>query len=552
MEGSYTVSDLSVVATGEDVHQRRDDEDDDDNDGVQRPSMTWIDSGLGVSVMVADNKELPLFNEDDADLDALREILERRRTAVRGLFCAGFGVDDDVRSFVEITAEFVEVLRLVDVRAASMENLAAAVQGCLQLKRLDLNRNMFGAEAAPAFATAVRAHSSRLTTLRLGKNALGVVGATVLAPVIAACSALETLDLHCNELGDVGTAVLAQALVGARDTLTSLDLHRNRIGVAGATALAAVLSACSKLVALDISNNRIKSAGATALGPAFAACSALKRLNLRRNKLGDAGAATLCSAVQACSKLTSLDIGKNDLRAASAASLASVLQACKRLEELDLRRNRLGDAGAKSLSAAVAACSRLKLLVLDLSHNQLGDEGARALLASIARACPSLRDLHLTNNELGDAFASELWLTIQASSKLEMLYLGGNSISDASAEALRRLMLNPNRLVYLWLQNNRLTQVGARVLLGAAPFCPTVKKLATSAVGSFPLNAELELALNAAPRNLGYVEALALFGGALGVDDAADRERRNPARRFVDSCGDFGVLTRVVRMLVGD
>jgi len=133
---------------------------------------------------------------------------------------------------------------------------------------------------------------TRITTLNLGYNDVGVAGAQALA----ANQTITTLSLRQNNVGDAG----AQALAG-NHTITTLDLGSNYVGVAGAQALAGNHT----ITTLHLWNNHVGDAGAQAL----AGNRTITTLDLFHNNVGDAGAQALAGN----QTITTLDVLHNHI-----------------------------------------------------------------------------------------------------------------------------------------------------------------------------------------------------------------------------------------------
>ena len=149
-----------------------------------------------------------------------------------------------------------------------------------------------------------------LAIVRLGGNALGTAGASLLAERLPFARGLSELSLPNNDFTSAGVEVLAAAVAGS-ESLSVLDLAANAVGDRGALALAEALIATPGprmptpeevvasggedvqhlllrgLSSLNLSANGIGPKGGAAIGRCLSRRPALHTLRLQRNMLGD-------------------------------------------------------------------------------------------------------------------------------------------------------------------------------------------------------------------------------------------------------------------------
>ena len=152
--------------------------------------------------------------------------------------------------------------------------------------------------------------------------------------------------------------------------------------------------------------------------------------------------------------------------------LAIALKAMRpeNLKQLYLTNNDIGDAGCAAVADACAAVPNLE--VLYLARNHIGDSGVAALAERAAES--TIWQLVLTENEaIGDAGATALAHVVsrepnRAFAGLRWLFLDSTSIGDKGIEALANAMVTGfQSLERLALHNCKLTNKGLSHLSSA-------------------------------------------------------------------------------------
>uniref|UniRef100_A0A8C8AV87 NACHT, LRR and PYD domains-containing protein 3 n=1 Tax=Otus sunia TaxID=257818 RepID=A0A8C8AV87_9STRI len=147
----------------------------------------------------------------------------------------------------------------------------------------------------------------------------------------------------------------------------------------------------------------------------------------------------------------------------SCGALAAVLPVCPSLRELHLGVNELGDGGVRRLSEGLRdpAC---RLQTLRLWQCRL-TEGSCGALAAVLPVCPSLRELHLGDNELGDGGVRRLSEGLRdPACRLQTLSLWKCQLTGACCEDLCAVLSTSRSLEHLDLSENSLGDGGVRLL----------------------------------------------------------------------------------------
>ncbi|XP_072891265.1 NLR family member X1-like isoform X2 [Hemitrygon akajei] len=141
---------------------------------------------------------------------------------------------------------------------------------------------------------------------------------------------------------------LAQETLGSVETLSFSGMTLTPIDCA---VLSHVIGFCDTIKHLDLENCHIQCEGIQRLGPGLHKC---QKLRLCYNKLGDSGVKLVSESLRnpqcKIQKLWLWEVGLTD---SGAEDLASALSTNPSVTELDLSHNELGDSGVKLVSAAL-------------------------------------------------------------------------------------------------------------------------------------------------------------------------------------------------------
>ncbi|XP_016049544.1 ribonuclease inhibitor isoform X2 [Erinaceus europaeus] len=315
---------------------------------------------------------------------------------------------------------------------------------------------------------ALRANAS-LTELSLRANELGDPGVhLVLQALQTPTCRIRKLSLQNCALTEAGCGVLPGALC-AVPTLRELHLNDNPLGDAGLRLLCEGLRAPQcHLERLQLEYCGLTAAGCGALAAVLRDKPDVKELVLSNNELGDAGMRELVRSLAAGpSALETLKLDSCGLGPEACSELSGLLSAKPSLRELDLGSNALGDAGVAALCPGLLSPGS-RLRTLWLWECGLGAEGCREL-CRVLGAKETLRELSLAGNEeLGDAGCGLLCETLLGGGcQLETLWVKSCGLTAASCPAWASVLTRTQKLQELQLSGNRLGDTGVRELCEA-------------------------------------------------------------------------------------
>ncbi|NXM39955.1 RINI inhibitor, partial [Gymnorhina tibicen] len=177
--------------------------------------------------------------------------------------------------------------------------------------------------------------------------------------------------------------------------------------------------------------------------------------------------------------------------------------------ELDIQCEEMSPSRWAELLTTMKSCKTIRLDDCNLSSSNCED------LSSIINTNPSLTELKLNNNELGDAGVEYLCKgLLTPSCSLQKLWLQNCNLTSASCETLRSVLSAQPSLTELHVGDNKLGTAGVKVLCQGMmnPSC----KLQKLQLEYCELTADIVEALNAALQSKPTLKELSLSNNTLG------------------------------------
>ncbi|XP_053090964.1 uncharacterized protein LOC113524633 [Pangasianodon hypophthalmus] len=326
-----------------------------------------------------------------------------------------------------------------------------------KLEKLLLRNSVKGKSCAD-LASALCTNPSHIRELDLSWCKLGDLGMKKLCDLLKKheCK-LEKLLLK-KSVSEKCCADLSSALCTNPSHIRELDLSWCKLGNSGVKMLCDLLEKHEcKLEKLLLQNSVSGKSWAYLSSALCTNPSHIRELDLSWCKLGDSGVKMLCDLLKKheC-KLEKLLL-QDSVNGKSHTDLASAL--CSNpshIRELDLSRCKLGDSGVKKLCDLLKKheCKLEKLLLC----NSVSEKFCTYLASALCRNPSHIRELDLSESELGDSGVEKLCdLLKKKECKLETLRLIKCRITDRGCAALTAaLKVNSSHLKELYLSNNEL------------------------------------------------------------------------------------------------
>uniref|UniRef100_A0A8C0AQF5 NLR family CARD domain containing 5 n=1 Tax=Buteo japonicus TaxID=224669 RepID=A0A8C0AQF5_9AVES len=221
--------------------------------------------------------------------------------------------------------------------------------------------------------------------------------------VLAGCENVEHLSFRSRRCGDDFAAALSKSLQGM-GSLKKLELTGGSMTAEGMTNLVQASSQCLQLEEINLQDNRIRDPEVKRVMDLFSRMEKLKKIDLSSNDLSLNAVLLLAKEVVMCQNATELHVRDTrnawaplsprcsltlrvhslqdcSLSSQHAEEIIAILQSCPSLSEVDLSGNKLGDEGCSCLLESLTWISISKQL--DLSQNHLSVNGICSLLKSV-------------------------------------------------------------------------------------------------------------------------------------------------------------------------
>ncbi|XP_026705990.1 ribonuclease inhibitor [Athene cunicularia] len=258
------------------------------------------------------------------------------------------------------------------------------------------------------------------------------------------------------------------SVISTNPSLTELKLNNNELGDAGAECLCKglLMPSCS-LQTLWLQNCNLTSASCETLCSVLSAQPSLTELHIGGNKLGTAGVKVLCQGMMNPNcKLQKLQLEYCELTADSVEALNPALQSKPTLKELQLSNNTLGDTAVKQLCRGLVDAS-CNLELLHLENCGITSDSCREISAVLSNKS-SLVDLSVGDNKIGDSGMALLCQGLMhPNCKIQKLWLWDCDLTSASCKDLSRLISTKETLKEISLQDNNLRDSGMEMLCEA-------------------------------------------------------------------------------------
>ncbi|NXL93452.1 RINI inhibitor, partial [Alectura lathami] len=269
------------------------------------------------------------------------------------------------------------------------------------------------------------------------------------------------LDIQCAEMDPSRWAELLPTMKSCK----TIRLDDCNLSSSNCKDLSSIIHENPSLTELKLNNNELGDAGIEYLckGLLTPGCS-LQKLWLQNCNLTSASCETLCSVLCAQPSLTELHVSDNKLETPGVKVLCQGLMNpnCK-LQKLQLEYCELTGDVVEALNAALQAKPTLK--ELSLSNNTLGDTAVKQLCRGLVESNCDLELLHLENCGITSDSCREIGAVLSSKSSLIDLAVGDNKIGDSGVALLCQGLLHPNcKIQKLWLWDCDLTSASCKDL----------------------------------------------------------------------------------------
>ena len=325
-----------------------------------------------------------------------REYVARTVPRMLDLLCRKDGVNKEIY-FEKFSFASIEI------STSDLGLICKALKEKLKVRTLLLDACFLRDDAADDLASML-SHNSTVERLELEGNDFTTEAAKIIARGLCQNTTLKQLSFGYNDLGDVGVKAMTAAITsgtlstdmaGRNDdnydhsnredgregsALHTLSLEGTQCGEEGASAVADMLRTNNTLTTLDISHNPLGSKGVTYVSEALKSNRTLNSLNLKETDCSNEGAEATADMLRSNQTLTKLFLSNYPLQSKEhgnkvdkdgAVALAGALQINNSLKELHLSNNDITDEGMKYLAEGLLVNTALEKLCIKYSGDGL-------------------------------------------------------------------------------------------------------------------------------------------------------------------------------------
>ncbi|XP_072031819.1 dynein regulatory complex subunit 5-like isoform X2 [Amphiura filiformis] len=169
----------------------------------------------------------------------------------------------------------------------------------------------------------------------------------------------------------------------------------------------------------------------------------------------------LSKCIKRCSTLKIFQLHKSKVDDDKSRVLIAHILDHPSLEELDLSHNMIGDSGARAVGKLLNGHCKLKKL--DLSNNRIRSTGGAAIGHALQKNT-TLKSLNIRLNRLGDDGGQALCRALMKNTTLEQVNLGSNEMTEPTAAVLAQVVIHNTTMSHVDLSCNRLGPDGGKQL----------------------------------------------------------------------------------------
>ena len=382
------------------------------------------------------------------DIMKIAKALEHVRT-LKVLILANNNIPQSAVAAISHIVNLNKSLRVFNIEGNNFKSVEEIVKSlCVisSLQKLNLNNNEILVDSSETLASVIL-HNAGLQELHLCGNNLGESTLKVVKALQSIVS-LKILVLENNRIPKESFSQLASALESSKG-LEELWLSNNNLQSSAVVILQSLIT-ISTIKSLNMNDNQITEEAGEALTSVILHNTGLEELHLSGNNLGK-GLLNVMKATQHITSLRKLSLGNNNISIEVSNELASAIKVNKHLEVVELFSSNL-KSSAITILQSLSTISTLKNL--NINNNRITEEAGEALASVILRNT-GLKELHLSDNDLGEG-TIKVAKVLQQITSLRSLDFGNNNISKAAVSDLALAIKSNKHLKKLLLHDNNL------------------------------------------------------------------------------------------------